>query len=65
MNQSLRQTALEAERLTIEFSRACATGSPARKHGNPNGTDYEQGVNDHGYRWVHQLRALSTSGRAE
>lgn len=25
------------------------------KHGNPYGTDYEQGVNDHGHRWVTQL----------
>lgn len=25
------------------------------KHGNPNGTDYEQGVNDHGHRWVTQF----------
>lgn len=36
-----------------------------KKHGNPNGTDYEQGVNDQGHRWVSQIdrmiAALSTA----
>lgn len=28
-----------------------------QKHGDPNGTDYEQGVNDHGFRWVKHVEA--------
>lgn len=29
-----------------------------RKHGNPDGTDYEQGQNDMGFRWVSQLDTM-------
>lgn len=29
-----------------------------KKHGNPIGTDYEQGQNDMGYRWVHSFDDL-------
>lgn len=39
-----------------------------KKHGDPNGTDYEQGVNDHGHRWLTQiddLLALISPARRE
>ena len=29
-----------------------------KKHGNPDGTDYEQGQNDMGFRWVSQLDTM-------
>lgn len=29
-----------------------------KKHGNPDGTDYEQGQNDMGFRWVSQIDSL-------
>jgi len=36
-----------------------------KKHGNPIGTDYEQGQNDMGYRWVHSFDDLPTAHPAE
>lgn len=41
----------EAQRMMLNSMRSWAY-EMIRKHANPNGTDYEQGQNDMGHRWV-------------
>jgi hypothetical protein len=66
--------AAQAPRVTVDVNsvRDGAFGECAKliteltlKHGRATGTDYEQGVQDHGYRLLHQVRALAVSSTQE